>query len=76
MTEFFKKEKKKKGQVGNGIISTATRWWVTGDPNAHVLQTDIWQAAWLVLGGKGYRPNYDSGHAFAGLEEAFQPGEV
>lgn len=52
MTEFLKKEKKKKRQVGNGIISTATRWWVTEYPNAPVLQTDVWQAAWLVLRGK------------------------
>lgn len=61
---------------GNGIISTATRWWVTGDPNAPVLQPDVRQAAQLALGGKGYGPNYDSGHACVRLEEAFQPGEI
>lgn len=61
---------------GNRITSTATRWWVTGDSNAPVLQPDVRQAARLVLRGKGYRPNYDSHHACVRLEEAFQPGEV
>lgn len=56
---------------GNRIISTASRRWVTVDPNAPVYQSDVWQATWLVLGGKGYRPNYDSGHAHVRVGEAF-----
>lgn len=36
---------------GNRMISTATRWWVTGDPNAPMLRSvlQMYRAAQLVL---------------------------